>query len=201
MIKALFFDLDGVMTYKPSGSLPILLRLSETASVSYDALLEAYRPFNDALLRGQTTHREIWGTLCCAVNKDMPYSLLTEAFTGSFAPDMNMEALVRELHGRYLTGLITDNKRDRIDTLCGIYPMTEIFDSLTVSGSVGCRKDGEEIFLYACRSLGVHPEECVFTDNMEENLPAPSRLGMKTILFDDKTHDMKAYKSALLSLL
>jgi putative hydrolase of the HAD superfamily len=48
---------------------------------------------------------------------------------------------------------------------------------------MGVRKPAEEYFHRVVRALGVKPGECVFVDDMEINIRAAQRLGLRTILF------------------
>jgi putative hydrolase of the HAD superfamily len=44
------------------------------------------------------------------------------------------------------------------------------------------RKPEKEIFLYAAKTLGLAPAECVFVDDMEANVAAAQACGMTGVL-------------------
>ena len=97
-------------------------------------------------------------------------------------------------------GIITDNKKDRIDHLRQFQRLSSLFDPIVVSAEVGSDKRSAEIFLLALRHAGVSPEESVFIDNNKDNLEAPHALGIKTIFHDDEKNDFQALCRALEAL-
>lgn len=88
-------------------------------------------------------------------------------------------------------GIITDNKKDRIDHLKEYQGLVSVFDPIVVSAEVGSDKESTEIFLHALRCAGVGPKEAVFIDNNRVNLAAPNALGIKTIFHDDEKNDIE----------
>ena len=68
---------------------------------------------------------------------------------------------------------------------CEEYPRADfpgLFDAVVLSGEVGMRKPEKEIFLYAAKTLGLAPAECVFVDDMEANVAAAQACGMTGVL-------------------
>ena len=61
-----------------------------------------------------------------------------------------------------------------------------MFDTVVISAEVGMRKPEEGIFLYAAQTLGLTPQECVFIDDIEANVPyAAIACGMAGVLHTD----------------
>ena len=108
-----------------------------------------------------------------------------------------MVKLACELKQRYFVGIITDNKKDRIDHLKVHLGLSAIFDPIVVSAEVGSGKEAGFIFQYALRHLGIDPGESVFIDNSKGNLVAANALGMNTVYFDDETNDLPALIATL----
>ncbi len=54
----------------------------------------------------------------------------------------------------------------------GIYDRApvDLFDETVISGDVGLHKPQPEIYLLACERLGVEPGDCVFVDDLRENV-------------------------------
>jgi len=101
-----------------------------------------------------------------------------------------MFELALRLRERYKIGIITDNKKDRMDYLRTFQRLDELFDSVVVSAEVGYDKRNERIFQKALLSLNTQPENTIFIDNTKENLIIPGEMGFKTILFDQKTNNI-----------
>jgi putative hydrolase of the HAD superfamily len=54
----------------------------------------------------------------------------------------------------------------------------ELFDAVVISAEVGMRKPEERIFLLATELIGLDPAECVFIDDIEENVAAAQAAGL-----------------------
>jgi epoxide hydrolase-like predicted phosphatase len=66
----------------------------------------------------------------------------------------------------------------------GGYPkdvLDELFDGVVISGEVGLRKPGREIYLLGARAIGLEPAQCVFVDDLGGNLKAAVELGMAVV--------------------
>jgi putative hydrolase of the HAD superfamily len=60
-----------------------------------------------------------------------------------------------------------------------------LFDDTVISGEVGLHKPQPEIFLLAAERLGVEPAECVFVDDLRENVAGAEAVGMTAVLHRD----------------
>jgi putative hydrolase of the HAD superfamily len=58
----------------------------------------------------------------------------------------------------------------------------ELFDAVVISAEVGMRKPESRIFQLAIEQIGLRPEECVFIDDIEENIVAAEAVGMVGVL-------------------
>lgn len=190
MIKAVFFDFDGVLTLDATGTTSIVKYISARTGIDKELFNTEYRRFNKDLLLGVTTHDKIWGKLCYALNQEIPEQVLIDSFLNT-PLDHKMFTLARELKSLgYKVGMITDNKADRIKAISDANSFDELFDVVSVSASVGLSKSGKEIFWDAIRKIGVDAEESLFIDNNPKNLVVPVELGMSIIQFD---HDERDY--------
>jgi putative hydrolase of the HAD superfamily len=63
------------------------------------------------------------------------------------------------------------------------FPEIFIFDEYVLSYETGSLKPETEIYNNALKQAGISPEEAVFIDDLEENVKAADRLGMKGILY------------------
>ncbi len=69
----------------------------------------------------------------------------------------------------------------------GIYERApvDIFDEAVISGDVGMHKPKPEIYQLACERLAVLPGDCVFVDDLRENVAGAEAAGMTAILHRD----------------
>ena len=100
--------------------------------------------------------------------------LLTRMFAAA-QYDQMMHDLIRAARQAGLrTGLLSNSWG-------GSYPrhlFPELFDGVVISGEVGMRKPEERIFRLAAKVIGLEPAECVFIDDIEENIRAGEAVGM-----------------------
>ena len=189
MIKAVFFDYDGVLTRDKTGSLTTNRFLSEQTGLPYDAVERAFRRHNEALNEGESTYRDIWPVVCAELKRRIPFDFLIGAFASTPIND-EMLRLCRDLKRRYAVGIVTDNKKERFDYLQRHQRLTEVFAPIVVSAVVGCTKAHPAIFRRALARSNVAPQESIFIDNTRGNLVVPAALGMKTVHFDDEKNDV-----------
>ncbi|MEK6353924.1 MAG: HAD family phosphatase [Burkholderia cenocepacia] len=196
MIKAIFFDYDGVLTTDKTGSLTTNRYLSNASGIDYELIRRAFSHYNADLILGKMTHKAIWPTVSKLIEHELDFSLLEQAFLSTPMND-SMFALARNLRKRYSVGIITDNKKDRLDCLRKSQRLDELFDPVIVSAEHGVGKQSPAIFEIALRKLHISPEEAIFLDNTAANLVAAEGLGMHTYLHDDELNDVEKLATTL----
>lgn len=195
-VRAVFFDFDGVLTRDRTGSLTTLRYLARETGMPVEALRHAFGPHNEDLNLGKATHAGEWPSICRALGKPIDIALLQGAFDST---PMNgpMLDLARALKRRFIVGIVTDNKADRMARLEAIAGLRALFDPIVVSSEVGSDKGSAGIFEVALRRAGVAPHESVFIDNTPSSLVAARALGMHAIHFDDEANDVAGLRALL----
>lgn len=87
------------------------------------------------------------------------------------------------LRSQYKTAMLSNIGRSSIDKRFSKAELDTHFDEIFISGDLGIAKPDREIYELAATTLGVLPEECVFTDDRPEFCEAAARVGMKAIQF------------------
>ncbi len=132
-----------------------------------------------ALERGECTEAEFEAQLAERLTRldGTPVSadgLLARMFAAS-RPDEEMHDLIRAARRAGLrTGLLSNSWG-------GGYPrhlFPELFDAVVISSEVGMRKPEERIFKLAAEVLGLEPGECVFIDDITDNVVAAQAAGL-----------------------
>ena len=191
-MKAVFFDYDGVLTRDRTGSLTMNHFLSVQTGIPYDRVCRALERHNRRLNEGEATYAQIWSIVCAELERELPFDLVTRAFE-STPLNEGMLQLARDLKRHCgAVGIITDNKKERIDYLKQYQRLPQLFAPIVVSAEVGCTKADSRIFEVALACAAVDPGESVFIDNTPSNLVAAAALGMKTVYFDDEKNDVDA---------
>ena len=197
-IRGVLFDFDGVLTTHPTGSFTTVRYLAAATALPEATIRDAFAPFNEALLLGRTTHAAAWPAICARLGRDLELDLLTAAFdaTPLNTPMLDLAARLGE---HCAVGIVTDNKRDRIERLVSLHRLDRLFSPVVVSADCGCGKSDPAIFRQALRGLGVEASATVFIDNTPRNLVAAGALGLHTVHFDDARNDVPALAATLRS--
>ena len=189
MLKGIFFDFDGVITLEKQGTPPTIAYIAEVTGLPGEAVEKAYRRHNRALLMGEVNHPDMWQQFCEELETDIDYDILKGAFL-NITLDREVVGYIRELKEKYLIGMITDNKVDRIETILKEKGLEELFDVVVISAQVHSGKTEEKVFEEALKRSNLKPQECVFIDNTAQNLEVPAKMGFRTVYFDDEKRDL-----------
>ncbi|WP_405088823.1 HAD family hydrolase [Microbispora sp. NBC_01389] len=100
--------------------------------------------------------------------------LLTRMFAG-FRPVEEMNEMLRLARVAGLSTCLVSNSWGDHYTREG---WEAIFDAVVISGEVGMRKPEERIFHHALGLLALEPGQCVFVDDIEENITAARAVGL-----------------------
>ncbi|MGI5959989.1 MAG: HAD family hydrolase [Massiliimalia sp.] len=191
MIKAVLFDFDGVLTTDATGSLSICKYITQVTGVGFSLFSDKYRGYNRDLLYGKKIHNEIWEELCQRVGMQIPYQILIDSFENTPIDEKMLELVHALKDCGYQVGMITDNKKDRIDCIVKHCGWEQLFDVIVVSADVGSGKEEDTIFRAALEKLNLPASQCVFIDNQQKNLTVPENMGMKTIYYDHETRNFQ----------
>jgi epoxide hydrolase-like predicted phosphatase len=108
---------------------------------------------------------------------------LIQRMFAALGPEEAMIDAVRDLRSKGVrTGLISNSWGT------GIYEprmLSELFDAVVISGEVGLHKPQPEIYALGAERLGVAPGDCVFVDDLRENVAGAEAVGMTAILHRD----------------
>ena len=173
MLRAVLFDLDGVLTLDRTGSESTVRSLARHTGLPEAALRTAYGRHNREMLHGQLTHEDIWPEMCAELGQQVDSALLHQAFVET-PMDEAMLALAREMKARGCPiALVTDNKADRIRAILTHHQLHALFDVVSVSAEIGSGKRERRIFDVTLDRLGVPAQACIFIDNTAHNLEVP----------------------------
>ena len=127
MIKAIFFDFDGVLTIDNKGSATTCKNIQKyLPDVAFDDILKCYRVHHQNLLIGKTTHALIWKDFCECIGHNIDIEILYNAFK-NIPINQGMFDLCKNLKKNYRLGIITDNNKERFDVLKKDLKLNDIF--------------------------------------------------------------------------
>jgi epoxide hydrolase-like predicted phosphatase len=196
VLRGVITDWGGVMTGPIIDTVSAWLAADGIDQASYKAVMKAWlaQAYGDGeavspiqrLERGECSEAEFEQALARELvatdgGPVIADGLLTRMFAAA-EYDLVMHDVIRAARRAGLrTGLLSNSwggtgypKNDEL------FP--ELFDGVVISGQVGMRKPERRIFLLAAESVGLEPEECVFIDDVQENVTAASAAGLTGVL-------------------
>lgn len=185
MIKALFFDLGGVLLRTQNRS--IREKLGQEFRMTYDQIDSFVFESQSSKLAsiGRISEDEHWMDVTRRLGLDASHMpRLRDTFFAGDVLDMDLVNFLRQSRGTYKTGLISN-------AWSGLRPwilrekFDDAFDHMVISAEAGFAKPDPRIYQLAMEKLGVLPEESIFVDDVQKNIDAANNLGMKGILFKD----------------
>jgi epoxide hydrolase-like predicted phosphatase len=192
-LRGVITDWGGVMTNPIVESVTAWLEADGIDRSTYRTVMRAWvaqaydagpnaNPIR-ALERGECTEAEFERQLAEQLTRVdgtavQPEGLLAKMFAKSVHDEV-MHDLIRTVRQAGLRTALLSNS-------WGFgYPrhlFPELFDAVVISGEVGMRKPEEQIFLLAAELLGLPPAECVFIDDIQENITAAESAGLVGVL-------------------
>ncbi|MBQ3050088.1 MAG: HAD family phosphatase [Oscillospiraceae bacterium] len=189
-IKAVIFDMYGVIVKDPTGGLSDYIS-AVSPHTPYDAIYEHWIPASKGLL----TSKEFFNNLGFADHA------ATEAdYIDTIEINTDIFAVAAELRKKGIkTAILSNDIAEWNAALRQKHGLNELFDAVTVSGEEGFTKPDRRIYELTLARLGVAPENCVYIDDREYFLDTAEALGMRPILFNSRNVEYDgdiAYKFA-----
>ena len=200
MIKAVFFDFGRTIVQHPEDGVGLEIVRETGVENEADARLvrdavfsvSKYANFIDEGSMTRETYKEL-------LTKDVPPHLVPYALKAADYPISRLPIIdgMKEL----LTKLRTDGFKLYITSNLDEYhaaqmPHTETaryFDGMLFSSKIRVRKPYAEFFNTALDMFGVKAEECLFIDDLEENVRAAEMCGIRGLVFRGDPNEAEAF--------
>ena len=191
-IKAIIFDVGGGIYIGKQRSNHYM---AELLKIDHDIWKKATGKIWERLNAGKID--EDTGLLKMAKNigigKNKLRKLWIKTFKVRYILNKNLLKIIRKLRRNYKTAILSNQWTIPYK----IHLTKEIksnFDVMVFSHLVGFKKPSKGIYKITLRRLKLKPKECIFIDDIKENLTPAKSLGMKTILFKDNSKLKKDFE-------
>ncbi|WP_458686555.1 HAD family hydrolase [Nocardia tengchongensis] len=104
---------------------------------------------------------------------------------------------VARLRPRFRTGLLSNSFVGARDRESAAYGFESLVDDIVYSHEVGIAKPDPQIYLLACRRLGVEPSEAVFVDDAEMAVTGAESVGITAILHESNAKTISTLDALL----
>lgn len=136
---------------------------------------------------GALTPREFYERAVAKLGAEVGYDEFMAAYADVFSINPPVLGIIRRLKKRYKLVMVSNVDAVRYGFIRQRFPELTIFDDYVLSYEVGVMKPGPAIYRAALAKAGAPPAECVFIDDMEENVDGAKALGIPSILYRPET--------------
>jgi putative hydrolase of the HAD superfamily len=208
-IRAVMSDFGGVLT---TPLLHSFLAFQDATGISGKRMGEAMQRIAERdgehplfeLERGRITETDFLRALRAELVTDLGHEpelhRFSEIYFEALDPNEPMIELMRDLKRRgYRMALVTNNVREWEPLWRAMLPVDEIFEVIVDSASVGLRKPEPGIYELALERLGggLGASDCLFVDDVEDNVAAARQLGMTAVHFRVNEQAIREIERAL----
>ena len=182
-IKALIFDLQGVLLISPDESIEITLAKRLNIPVEQVGTI-FHGEFNDRVDIGELVQRDFW--LHSLDIMGLPQSRLPEMeffFEDEFFIDPVMLETVRDYHNYFKTAMLSNYSETLRSSLENHWDVSGAFDEIIISWEIKMIKPQPQIFDYTLKKLHVLKEEAVLIDDRIVNIRGALDYGMHAVHF------------------
>jgi len=185
MIRAVISDMGMVVLWFDNDV--FIRKLAVSATVPEDRIKEAAHWNMDLLTefdKGTISPGDFYRRVVRAVGSGIGEAEFNAIYNDIFRLNPPALDVLREQKaaGRTLV-LLSNTDVLRFGHIRRTYPEILIFDDYVLSYELGMVKPEPRIYLEAARRAGCRPEECVFIDDIPENVAAAMKLGMAGIVY------------------
>ena len=103
-----------------------------------------------------------------------------------------------ELRPQYKIGMLSNIGRGWIQNFFDTYQLHDLFDAVVLSGDEGVIKPHPQIYELVAERLGCEIGECLFIDDLPENIAGADAAGMRGVVYGN-LRDLKTELASLLS--
>ena len=197
MITTLIFDWGGVLTvgkYTQS----ILDVLSKEKSVSIEEIYPDFDRFIVQMNEGVISFREFVEFVNDSLSFKITEDEMEDIFKRAIVPNEKMIEIIKKLHSKYKLIMLSDNDDITVKNLEKYHnKMLNLFTKKYFSHELKMRKPNFKFFKYVLGDLNIVPSECIFIDDLTENISQAREAGINSIQFSDKDSlikDLTEYK-------
>ena len=203
MIKAIIFDMDGLMIDSERVTFECYQERLKDMNLTMDE--EFYKTLLGKPIKG------IYQRFYDVYGNDFPiqnviqdvHQLMAERYEPEGVPVK--KGLVELLHylkdNNYKTIVATSSNRDRVDKILSQAKITEFFDDSICGDEVTKGKPNPEVFLKSCQKLGVNVDEAIVLEDSEAGIQASYDANIKVICIPDMKYPEKQYEEKTFKIL
>ena len=182
MTKTIIFDLSEVLI---AGLVGIEYALSERLGVQPETILPEFgnKSFIN-LLCGRLSEDSYLQEVRSLAGWDITLYELKQIIRQNFHRKVEgMDSILQSLAEHYEMVLLSDHAKEWAEYIQTIHPILDMFDKQFFSFQLGKTKKHPSLFMMVLELLEREAEECMFIDDMQDNVERALSVGMRAIHF------------------
>ncbi len=199
MIKAVIFDMDGVLIDTEKYYFSCWLQASKEAGFPFTKEQALSLRSCDARV-AEKRMKEIFGEkFDYYAIRERRRQLVKETLEQcGLEKKPEVEETLKFLRAKGIkTAVATATPLDRTKEHLTELGIIEFFDSIVSAKEVEHGKPAPDVYLYACEQIGEKPEECIAVEDSPNGILSAYRAGLKPVMVPDLTHPDEELKLLL----
>ena len=140
---------------------------------------------------GRTSPQEFFKDASQKLQVRADFESFFSAYNDVFTLKPDVVDTLKKLKTKYRLILLSNTDVKHVGFIQRKFPEMFFFDDYVLSYEVGCMKPDPQIYQIALEKAKAEAGECVFIDDLEENIEVAAKMGIQTILFTPQT-DLEA---------
>lgn len=190
MIKAILFDIDGVLVDSSEANISFKQMLFKKAGYDdfdkelHNSFHKPLRQVIEEVLRSKNTYsdEEVQRIFELALDPS-----IREVDKFKFSPDLIK--ILENLHKKYTLGIVTSRIRYGVDEIFKLQPIEKYFDVVVSFDDVDNYKPHPEPLEKALVKLNLQPDEAIYIGDSDTDILAAHAIGMPSIHLTDARHE------------
>lgn len=189
MLKAIIFDVDGVLVDSKNANVDLFKRLLVKAGYAEPSIDEILKCF----------HLPLWQSLEKLTGSDdkneiqRVFNIVKEpnfrAGTAKFWEfPLKLEEILAELHQKYKLAIVTSRIKIGMDDIFNHRKIQHLFDVVVTFEDYKNPKPHPEPLLIAVKKLNISPDETIYIGDSETDIEAAKKARMRSIHLSVKKH-------------
>ena len=192
MIKCVISDMGNVLLTFDSSI--FYRQISESSPYTPEQMTKIVTE-SSGLLRafgtGQISPQEFYKAVSHKLRITTDFDSFFSAYNDVLAPKPDVVDTLKKLETKYRLILLSNTDVKHVEFIKRRFPELFFFDDYVLSYEVGWMKPDPQIYQIALKRAKTRAGECVFIDDLEENIEVAAKMGIHTILFKPQT-DLEA---------
>jgi len=134
---------------------------------------------------GRTSPKQFYHQMSDMFNIPMDYTAFLAVWSSIFCTMEGMEELVMQLKNNVRIGLLSDTDPIHWNHIITTWPWIGEIKKPTLSFEVGIMKPAAQIYRRAAANVDTPPENCLYIDDLQDNVEGARAVGMIAIRFEN----------------